>query len=69
LTRALRKDKIILWVVADLESPSVTLKGWNHAKDVKKYGIPIKTKCDNIWLSNENRMRKLEELLALLKAE
>lgn len=50
LMAAVRQKKIILWVVSDQESPIVELKGWNHATDVRTHGIPIKTRCDNIWL-------------------
>ncbi len=54
LIRAVRLKKIIIWVVSDSDSNVVEIKGWNHAIDVRNNGIAIKTKCDNIWLKNDN---------------
>jgi len=58
---------LVVWAAVDLDEGHVILKGWNPAHEVQSQGIPTKTKCDNIWLKDEEAMRPMSELKTMLE--
>ena len=65
------QDKaIIIWTTAtgDTKNNKVALKGWNYASEVQDNGIEIETICSNIWLKEDNLMRNMDSLAAILRS-
>lgn len=61
LKKYLRNNAIVIWAAAypDDSADKVDLHGWNFATEVRDYGIPKKTVCENIWLQEPARVRPM----------
>lgn len=64
------KNAIIVWTTTkgDDKDKCVVIQGWNYATDLEEKGEFIKTICDNIQIKEDDDMRSLESLIAVLSA-
>jgi len=72
LEKYVANKAIVVWATVDSHNHmdyNVNLKGWNNAYEVKSKGVPIKTKCDNIWLKNEKDMKEIATIYSALKVK
>ena len=62
------KNAIIVWTTTkgDDKDKCVVIQGWNYATDLEEKGEFIRTICDNIQIKEDDDMRSLESLIAVL---
>jgi hypothetical protein len=64
LEKYVKKRAIVIWATTlpDSSVDKVVLQGWNHAHEVKNWGVAVRTICDNIWLQDEDLMHPMKEI-------
>ena len=69
LEKYVRAEAIVVWATAtgNIINGNVEVKGWNYAHEIQTKGRRVRTICDNVWLSQDEDMRDMDSLVAVLK--
>ncbi len=64
-----KRDSFVVWCSTkpDENCNEVVIRGWNYATELEKYGVPIKTICDNVKLKDDFVMHDFESLVDIIK--
>lgn len=65
------RNAIVAWVTCNKDEmcDDVCFRGWNWAQEIRAFGVPIRTICENVQLPPSAPMHDMTELFHVLRGE